>query len=66
LLFDDFAAALRAADVPVICPIYAAREDPEPDLTPERLATAIGPQARPVASVMAAAMLAAAEAALAR
>jgi UDP-N-acetylmuramate--alanine ligase len=62
LLFDDFAAALRGADVPIVCAIYAAREEPYPDVSAERLAAAIGPSARHAPSVAAAAALAAAEA----
>ena len=62
LLFDEFAAALRAADLVVVCPVYAAREDADPTITAARLAQAVGPTARPVASVSAAADLAAAEA----
>lgn len=59
--FDDFAAALRDADVAVVLPVYAAREPDDPALTPARLATAAGPAARPVGSLAEAVALVAAE-----
>ena len=62
LLFDDFAAALRAADLTVVLPVYAAREAPDPEITAERLAAAVGPAARAAPSLAAAAALVAAEA----
>jgi UDP-N-acetylmuramate--alanine ligase len=60
--FDDFAAALRGADVAVVLPVYAAREPDDPALTPARLAAAAGPLARPVASLAEAVALVAAAA----
>ena len=42
LLFDDFAEALKLADVPVLTEIYAAREQNTENMTSKTLADAVG------------------------
>jgi UDP-N-acetylmuramate--alanine ligase len=61
-LFDDFAAALRGADVAIVLPVYAAREPDDPTVSAGLLAAAIGSSARAAPSIPAAVTLVAAEA----
>ncbi len=51
LLLNDFAGSFVAADQVIIAPIYAAREAPDPTISHELLATAIGAKARALASL---------------
>jgi UDP-N-acetylmuramate--alanine ligase len=46
LLLNDFAASLQLADQVLLAPIYAAREAPDPTISSEILAGAIGPKAQ--------------------
>lgn len=46
LLFSEFAQSLALADKVVLTDIYAAREPADPDVSGEKLATAIGGKAR--------------------
>ena len=41
LLFDDFVKSFEQADEVIIAPIFAAREKPDPEASPEKLAAAI-------------------------
>lgn len=41
-LFDEFAEVLKQPDAACLLPIYAAREEPDPEITSERLAAAAG------------------------
>lgn len=41
-LFDGFAEVLKKPDAACLLPIYAAREEPDPEVTSERLAAAAG------------------------
>jgi len=51
LLLNDFANSFTTADQVIIAPIYAAREAPDPTISHELLATAIGAKARALASL---------------
>lgn len=56
-LMDGFADALQAADRAYVLDVYAAREQPEPGVTGERLAELAGPVARYAGGIVSAAQL---------
>lgn len=47
LLFDEFAAAFADADEVLIAPIFAAREEPDPSISSEKLAEKIAANGKP-------------------
>lgn len=51
LLLEDFAVSLRLADEVIIAPIYAAREAPDPTVSHQQLAAAIGAKAQALESL---------------
>jgi UDP-N-acetylmuramate--alanine ligase len=50
-LFDGFVSALAIADEVILAPIYAAREPNDPEVSSERLASALGERASACESV---------------